>query len=94
MPESAVEHPPFSVEIHEEGSGVLCPNLSIVEANYHGTFFIGGETFSKGSVTNTIGKAGGLIRGWNEAFLKFRVGTKATIICPPDYAYGDDGCEA
>ena len=35
-----------------------------------------------------------VIRGWDEAFLQFRVGTKATIICPPDYAYGDAGCPA
>lgn len=37
-----------------------------------------------------IGK-GEVIRGWDEGFAKLSVGTKAKLICSPDYAYGARG---
>jgi FKBP-type peptidyl-prolyl cis-trans isomerase len=38
----------------------------------------------------TIGK-GQVIRGWDEGVAKMKVGEKAIITCPPDYAYGKQG---
>jgi len=34
---------------------------------------------------------GQVIKGWDEALLKLRKGHKATVTCPPDYAYGASG---
>jgi FKBP-type peptidyl-prolyl cis-trans isomerase len=36
----------------------------------------------------TVGQ-GAVIKGWDEAFTTFPVGTKAVIILPPDIAYGN-----
>lgn len=32
-----------------------------------------------------------VIRGWDEGFVQLRKGQKATLVCPPDYAYGPEG---
>ena len=32
-----------------------------------------------------------MIRGWDEGFVQLRKGQKATLVCPPDYAYGAEG---
>ena len=32
-----------------------------------------------------------VIKGWDEGVAKMKKGQKATIICPPDYAYGARG---
>ena len=34
---------------------------------------------------------GKVIRGWDEGFVQMKKGQKATLICPPDYAYGANG---
>tara|TARA_R110001583_G_scaffold170418_2_gene323841 strand:- start:258 stop:677 length:420 start_codon:yes stop_codon:yes gene_type:complete len=34
---------------------------------------------------------GRVIKGWDEAFLGLRVGTKCTLIIPPEMGYGDKG---
>jgi FK506-binding protein 1 len=34
---------------------------------------------------------GCVIRGWDEGIVQLKVGEKAIITCPPDYAYGDRG---
>ena len=35
-----------------------------------------------------------MIKGWNEAFLLFNKGTKATIILPSSLAYGEQGYQS
>ena len=34
---------------------------------------------------------GQVIRGWDEGVAKMSVGERATLTCPPDYAYGKNG---
>ena len=38
----------------------------------------------------TLG-AGQVIRGWDEGVAQLKKGQKATITCPPEYAYGAAG---
>ena len=35
--------------------------------------------------------AGAVIKGWDRALLQLKVGHKATVVCPPDLAYGERG---
>ena len=35
--------------------------------------------------------AGQVIRGWDEGIAELKKGQKATLICPPEYAYGKRG---
>ena len=35
--------------------------------------------------------AGMVIKGWDEGVARMKKGQKATLICPPDYAYGARG---
>ena len=34
---------------------------------------------------------GQVIKGWDEGVVQLKKGQKATLICPPDYAYGPRG---
>ena len=36
----------------------------------------------------TVG-AGRVIKCWDKGFVGLKVGTEATLTCPPDYAYGN-----
>ena len=35
--------------------------------------------------------AGAVIKGWDRALLQLKKGHKATVVCPPELAYGDRG---
>ena len=35
--------------------------------------------------------AGRVIRGWDEGIPQLKIGEKAVLTCPPDYAYGSAG---
>ena len=78
----------------EEGSGPVCPKGANITAHYHGTL-ANGSVFDSSVARNEpfqcqIG-VGQVIRGWDEAFVQMKKGAKATLICPPDYAYGAAG---
>ena len=34
-----------------------------------------------------------MIRGWDEGLCKLKLHQKATLTCPPEYAYGEKGIE-
>ena len=77
-------------KIIEEGSGDLPTVDSKVRCHYHGTN-IYGEVFDssvdRGKPADfQINK---LIKGWQEVMPLIKVGSKATIVIPPDAAYGD-----
>ena len=84
----------FKITIHEEGSGPICPKGAHVTAHYHGTLQ-NGNVFDSSKDRNEpfecqIG-VGQVIKGWDEGFTQMKKGAKATLECPPDYAYGPNG---
>ena len=84
----------YQVIIKEEGSGPKCPKGANITAHYHGTL-ADGSVFDSSVQRNEpfqckIG-VGQVIKGWDEGFTQMSKGAKATLICPPDYAYGPNG---
>ena len=49
------------------------------------------SSVKKGRPFKTQIGVGQVIRGWDEGFVQLKKGQKATLICPPDYAYGAQG---
>ena len=78
------------MNIIEEGNGATCNKGDTVYARYSGKLTNGREFDSSGSdpLSFKVG-AGRVIRAWDEAFVGLKVGCKARIIAPPEYAYGD-----
>ena len=80
--------------IHNNGTGPLCPNRSQVRVHYTG-YFEDGTVFDSSvkrgvPITLKIG-VGEVIKCWDLGFLQLRKGQNATLVCPPDYAYGKEG---
>lgn len=80
--------------INEQGSGKLPKIGQTVVADYYGCL-MDGKNFDKSFGKPTpfefaVGK-GNVIPGWDEAFLLFPVGTKATIFIPSNLGYGPQG---
>lgn len=78
--------------ITTKGSGAQPQPGQVVIAHYHGTF-LDGKVFDSSVKRNepfafTLGKRQ-VIKGWDEAFALMRIGDKATLIIPPQLAYGD-----
>ena len=65
---------------------------STVEVHYHGTLTDGTVFDSSVDRGQTISfPLGGVIKGWQEGLQLMKEGGKATLICPPDLAYGEAG---
>ena len=84
----------FKVDIKGEGSGPVCHKGAQIVAHYHGTL-ADGSVFDSSVQRNEpfecqIG-VGQVIKGWDEGFVQLKAGQKATLTCPPDYAYGPGG---
>jgi hypothetical protein len=78
--------------ITTKGSGPAAKPGHVIVAHYHGTF-MDGSKFDSSRDRNepfafTLGK-GRVIKGWDEGFALLRVGDKATLVVPPELAYGD-----
>ena len=78
--------------IIEEGVGNVPKPGQKVIAQYHGILTDGAKfdsSYDRGQPFEFSLAQGQVIRGWDEAFAMFKVGTKAIIIVPPDLGYGD-----
>lgn len=78
--------------VTQHGKGAQALAGQVVIAHYHGTF-LDGKVFDSSVTRNepfafTLGRKQ-VIKGWDEAFALLRVGDKATLIIPPQLAYGD-----
>ena len=49
------------------------------------------SSIPRGAPLEFVVGAGQVIKGWDEGLLQLRVGEKAVLTCPPDYAYGAAG---
>jgi len=74
------------------GVGAQATAASTVEVHYHGTLTDGTVFDSSVDRGETIKfPLNGVIKGWQEGVSMMREGGKATLICPSDIAYGDNG---
>lgn len=80
--------------ITQEGTGAPLKTGDNIVVNYTGLLTDGRKfdsSFDSGEpITFPLGAAK-VIKGWDEAFLKLRVGSRATLITPPSIAYGARG---
>ena len=70
------------------------PKGSNVTAHYHGTLMDGtvfDSSVQKGRPFKFKLGVGQVIKGWDEGIGQLKVGEKATLTCPPEYAYGERG---
>ena len=87
----------FKVEVEKFGkSGIACRNSDTAKMTYTGKF-ADGTVFDSTDKSNfgmpmkfIIGQ-GQVIPCLDTAFTQMHVGSKATITCPPDVAYGSEG---
>ena len=76
----------------KEGDGKSPTLDNTVEVHYHGTLPDGTVFDSSVDRGQTISfSLGAVIRGWQEGLQLMKEGGKATIVCPSDIAYGDQG---
>ena len=74
------------------GSGASPKSTDTVRVNYRGTL-VNGTEFDSSYKRNEPAQfpLNGVIRCWTEGLQKMKVGGKATLVCPSDLAYGDQG---
>eukprot|EP00581_Thalassiosira_minuscula_P007349 CAMPEP_0183702998 /NCGR_PEP_ID=MMETSP0737-20130205/911_1 /TAXON_ID=385413 /ORGANISM="Thalassiosira miniscula, Strain CCMP1093" /LENGTH=251 /DNA_ID=CAMNT_0025929693 /DNA_START=109 /DNA_END=864 /DNA_ORIENTATION=- len=76
----------------KEGDGVSPVVEDEVEVHYHGTLTDGTVFDSSVDRGATIKfKLGQVIKGWQEGLAMMKEGGKATLVIPPELAYGDAG---
>jgi len=76
------------------GNGQKPPIGATVQMHYVGTFLDGREFDSsrrKGRPFSFQLGQGQVIQGWDEGVAEMSVGELATLVCPPEYAYGSRG---
>jgi len=75
-------------------NGVQAEKGQTIEVHYTGTLTDGSKFDSSRDrgkpFTFKLG-VGQVIKAWDEGFAKMRVGEKAILTCPPEYAYGVNG---
>eukprot|EP00352_Strombidinopsis_acuminata_P003053 CAMPEP_0176379694 /NCGR_PEP_ID=MMETSP0126-20121128/30549_1 /TAXON_ID=141414 ORGANISM="Strombidinopsis acuminatum, Strain SPMC142" /NCGR_SAMPLE_ID=MMETSP0126 /ASSEMBLY_ACC=CAM_ASM_000229 /LENGTH=127 /DNA_ID=CAMNT_0017742597 /DNA_START=14 /DNA_END=394 /DNA_ORIENTATION=+ len=84
----------FAVEKQVEVEGDFVPKGSQVSVHYTGTL-LDGTKFDSSRDRNRpftfgLGK-GQVIKCWDEGVSQMRIGERATLKCPADYAYGSRG---
>ena len=78
--------------ITQPGTGTKPTIDDTVEVHYHGTLPDGTVFDSSVDRGQTISfPLGGVIKGWQEGMQLLQEGGKATLLCPPDLAYGEAG---
>jgi FKBP-type peptidyl-prolyl cis-trans isomerase len=80
------------IRITQPGSGAKPVASDMVRVHYTGKF-IDGKVFDSSVERGEPAEfpLQGVIPCWTEAVQLMQVGSKATVICPPDLAYGDEG---
>ena len=84
----------FTVTKHNEGTGPIVPKGAMVKVHYTGKLTDGqifDSSVSRGQPLEFKVGVGQVIRGWDEGICQLQKGQKATLLCPPDYAYGAAG---
>ncbi len=81
--------------IHERGKGDMPTKDRLISTQYYGLLQSNGHSFDnsfeKGrSYSFRLGR-GAVIKGWDEAFMEFPIGTKASVFIPSQLAYGKNG---
>ena len=80
--------------IHKEGSGDMPKVGDNIIVHYKGLLADGTEfdsSHSRGTPFSFVVGQGRVIKGWDEALLKMKVGEKRTLIIPPELGYGERG---
>jgi FKBP-type peptidyl-prolyl cis-trans isomerase FkpA len=74
------------------GAGASPKDTDTVRVNYRGTL-VDGTEFDSSYKRNEPAQfpLNGVIKCWTEGLQKMKVGGKATLVCPSDLAYGDQG---
>ena len=74
------------------GTGATPTAADQVKVHYHGTL-TDGTVFDSSIKRNEPATfpLGGVIKCWTEGLQHMKVGEKATLTCPSDLAYGDNG---
>lgn len=78
----------------QPGAGAAPKTGNMVEVHYTGTFPDGRKfdsSLDRGQPFRFKLGAGQVIKGWDEGVALMKVGGKATLIIPPDLAYGEKG---
>ena len=74
------------------GSGATPITNDMVTVNYRGTFIDGKEFDSSAKAGHPVQLAvGNVIRGWTEALMQMKVGSKWQLFVPSELAYGERG---
>ncbi len=84
--------------VHKLGTGEMPAKDRMVSAQYYGALQSNGnrfdDSFSKGRAYSFRLGRGAVIQGWDEGFMLFPVGTKASLFIPSDMGYGERGSGA
>jgi FKBP-type peptidyl-prolyl cis-trans isomerase FkpA len=88
----AADGSPFSVTHQVEGSGAMPSASDVVRVHYAGRLADGTEfdsSIQRGEPATF--PLSGVIACWTQGVAQMKVGGKATLVCPPDLAYGERG---
>jgi FKBP-type peptidyl-prolyl cis-trans isomerase FkpA len=83
---------PFSVTHEVEGTGASPTASDFVTVHYAGRLADGTQfdsSYDRGAPATFA--LSGVIRCWTEGVAQMKVGGKATLVCPPELAYGPEG---
>lgn len=88
----AADGSPFSVTHITEGSGAMPSATDVVRVNYEGKL-ADGTVFDSSYARNEPATfpLSGVISCWTQGVAQMKVGGAATLVCPPEMAYGANG---
>ncbi|HEU4427898.1 MAG TPA: FKBP-type peptidyl-prolyl cis-trans isomerase [Myxococcota bacterium] len=92
MTPGAADGSPFSVTHITEGSGAMPTASDVVRVNYEGKL-ADGTVFDSSYARNEPATfpLSGVISCWTQGVAQMKVGGAATLVCPPEMAYGPNG---